>query len=98
MNEGGNDKPKAKLDPTFVPEAAMGSPAWVARRFGMSKDQFRRKLPELQSEGFPDRDPILCLWLKADVDAWLARRRRVPDADRFEIAAPPRRGVNLDGL
>ncbi|SIT11265.1 hypothetical protein SAMN05421772_11954 [Paracoccus saliphilus] len=66
-------------DKTFDPVAAYGSEHWIAARFGRSHDWLKRERKRLESEGFPPRDPLTGFTLKADVDAWLAKRRRVAD-------------------
>ncbi len=68
-----------KVDPTFSGDAAYGSLRWCALRLGKSVDWLRGARPKLEREGFPQVDPLLGLTLKADVEAFLARRRRVAD-------------------
>ena len=55
----------------------MGSTEWVSARLGVSRDTFFRKRDALLADGFPAQDPLLRLWIKADVDAWIERRRRI---------------------
>ena len=68
-----------KIDPTFSADAAYGSMKWCAARLGRSVDWLRDSREKLEREGFPRIDPLLGLTLKADVEAFLARRRRVAD-------------------
>lgn len=64
--------------------AAYGSDAWVALRFGRTVQWFRQHRAALEIEGFPRKDRLVGMTLKADVDAWLARRRTVADADAVQ--------------
>lgn len=66
-------------DPTMSPDAAYGSNQWCATSLGKSKDWFFRNRKVLEADGFPQRDPIIGLTLKADVHAWIAKRRRISD-------------------
>lgn len=68
-----------KIDPTLSQDAAYGSLRWCAMRLGRSIDWLRDARPTLEREGFPRVDPLLGLTLKADVEAFLAKRRRVAD-------------------
>lgn len=70
-----------KIDPTFSADAAYGSLKWCASRLGRSVDWLREARGRLEREGFPEVDPLVGLTLKADVDAFLAKRRRVADPD-----------------
>ena len=70
-----------KSDPTIEPYAAYGSARWCAMRLGVSLSKFQRTRPLFEVEGFPKVDPLVGLTLKADVDAFLAKRRRVADPD-----------------
>ena len=70
-----------RADPTFSEACAFGSSRWVAMILGKGPDWLRRNLDALTVAGFPTPDPITRLYLKADVMAWLDRRRRIPDRD-----------------
>ncbi|WP_428515122.1 hypothetical protein [Roseovarius sp.] len=86
-------------DLTFDDCSAFGSISWAAKRLGMSKDQFLRKRDNLESEGFPKRDPLTNYYHKADVDAWIDHRRRIPDALTDAISGiKPRTEVDLDAI
>ena len=86
-------------DFTFSDNSAYGSILWAAQRLGMSKDQFFRKRETLESEGFPTRDPLTNGYHKADVDAWIEHRRRIPDANLAAISESKHRTeVNLDAV
>jgi hypothetical protein len=67
-------------DLSLTPLAAFGSDRWCAERLGKSIGWFRTHRPRLEREGFPAKDTLIGLTLKADVDAFLARRRKVADA------------------
>jgi hypothetical protein len=67
-------------DSTLSTLSAFGSISWAAERLGMSKNMFLKKRDTLEAEGFPEPDPLTTFYLKADVDAWIDHRRRVPDA------------------
>ncbi|RJL06822.1 hypothetical protein D3P06_02170 [Paracoccus aestuarii] len=71
-------------DATFDDHAAFGSERWVAARFGRSPDWLRKTRSKLEVDGFPPPDPIVGFTLKADVDAWLSKRRRVADPARSQ--------------
>lgn len=86
-------------DITLNEKSAYGSISWAGQRLGMTKSQFLRKREILESEGFPSRDPLTNLYHKADVDAWIDRRRRIQDVDLAAISeARNSTEVNLDAL
>ncbi|WP_234464103.1 hypothetical protein [Paracoccus caeni] len=85
-------------DRTFDAVAAYGSEHWVAARFGRSHDWLKRERPRLEAEGFPPRDRLTGYTLKADVDAWLAKRRRVADPAGRQDFPDRIGGVNLAKL
>lgn len=86
-------------DITFNPLSAYGSVSWAAQRLGMSKSQFLQKRDELESEGFPKRDPITKTYHKGDVDTWINRRRRIQDTKLGPFPEVENRAeVNLDAL
>ena len=93
--------PNISEDLTFHPVSLYGSTDWVALALGLTKDTFYRKREKLYALGFPRPDPIdKTRWVKADVEAWVARRRVVPD--RVEVRATvdgcESLEVNDDGL
>lgn len=94
------DAREMKRDPTFDPICAYASDAWCAARIGVSLDRFRRTLrPKMERDGFPPKDPITGLTLKADMNAWLEKRRRVADPDHERLETSARTGeVNLAAL
>lgn len=86
-------------DSTFSTESAFGSISWAAHRLGMSKDRFMKKRDTLEGEGFPKLDALTNFYLKADVDAWIDHRRRVPDAPAIVgIVGRTKSEVNLDAV
>lgn len=72
-----------RIDRTFDPVSAYGSEQWCAAKLGYGYENWRKNIrTALEAEGFPRRDPLVGLTLKADVEAWLAKRRRVSDTVR----------------
>ena len=67
-------------DPTLDTLSLFGSNDWAARRLGITKDTFFRKRTELETAGFPKPDPLTGRYIKADVDAWVDRRRQIGEA------------------
>lgn len=84
------------IDPTFDPASLYGSTAWTALRMGLTVDTFQRRLRDMVSEGFPSRDRITGRFIKADVDAFVDRRRRY--TDRAMSDAPKPTEANLENL
>lgn len=70
-------------DHTFHEQAAYGSDRWVAVTLGKSLDWLRKHRDDLERDGFPRKDKLVNLTMKADVEAWLGRRRRI--ADHLEV-------------
>lgn len=83
---------RRRRDLSFRPESSFGSKAWVAARLGMNTETFRRYRPRLMRAGFPEPNPILGTYHKADVDAWIEGRRRLRDVD------PDEGEINWDAL
>lgn len=69
----------SREDHTFSDHSAFGSTRWAATVLGRSQDWFRQNLGTLSVAGFPKPDSITQLYLKADVNAWLERRRQIPN-------------------
>jgi len=65
------------VDPTLDTLSLFGSNDWAALRLGITKDTFFRKRAELEVAGFPKPDPLTGRYIKADVDAWVERRRQI---------------------
>jgi hypothetical protein len=61
-------KIRFKVEPLDVP------PAKAARRLHLTLEQFRDKLPELSSRGFPSPDPTTGNYYLPAIDRWMARR------------------------
>lgn len=60
-------------------------PAYLADReiafmLGRKAAWFRKHRADLMREGFPPKDKVIGLTLRADVEAWIAKRRIVSDA------------------
>jgi hypothetical protein len=66
-------------DHTFTTVSMYGSTAWAATVMGVSRDTFYRSRCQWETEGFPPPDPINKHYIKADVETWIANRRRVAD-------------------
>tara|TARA_R110000737_G_scaffold288712_1_gene295303 strand:+ start:903 stop:1163 length:261 start_codon:yes stop_codon:yes gene_type:complete len=77
--------------------AAFGSARWVADRLGVTPPTFHSKRSNMEAEGFPTRDPILNMYIKADVDAWIKNRRKISDSDKVEVQRQPVK-VKYDAL
>lgn len=87
----------ATIDMTFDPLCAFGSDRWCAVTLGKSLPWFRKTRPQLETDGFPQRDRITNYTLKADVAAWINRRRTVNFCDTLEPYHTPKE-PNLDGI
>lgn len=82
----------------------MTAPAYVADHeiaymLGRKTAWLRKHRAALMAEGFPPKDRIIGLTIKADVEAWIARRRVL--ADRVEAAittAATTTKLNLENL
>lgn len=88
-----------KRDPTFNDDCLSGSMAWAAMRLGRSVDWFRSNRDLLEQEGFPKKDPIIGLYMKSDVNAWLDSRaqKRQSGAAHHTATSDPG-GYNSDAL
>lgn len=71
-------------DQTISDISLYGSRRWVAETLGMKLSTFDNKRPVLEQQGFPLRDRVVGLYLKADVLAWVSRRRQL--ADRMDAS------------
>ena len=71
-------------DRTFSTASEFGSIDWAAATIGRSKDWFFRKRKTLEDAGFPKPDDQVDLYIKADVLAWIRRRRKYSDDDLIE--------------
>lgn len=67
-------------DRTFSDHAEFGTDQWCATTLGITQASFRSRRASLEGEGFPAVDRLIGLTNKSDVQAWIVRRRRVPDA------------------
>jgi hypothetical protein len=68
-------------DRTFDDVSRYGSLKWLAAAMGLSIDQLRARLPRMYNDGLPKPDLIIGHYIKADVDAWIVRRRKFSNAD-----------------
>lgn len=88
-----------KMDRTMEDLSAYASDRWVSGRLGQSVDWLKKNRPALEREGFPQKDGLFGLTLKADIEAFLAKRRRVADPEAAaEHHTPRSKGVNLNEL
>lgn len=90
-------------DRTFHDISLYGSVEWCALTMGLTKDSFYRKRGEWEKRiGFPKPDPINRLYIKADVEAWIARRRKLADgyslSGNIEASATETRRIFTDEL
>jgi hypothetical protein len=85
-------------DPTLNAFAAFASDRVCAERLGKSLAWFRVNRARLEREGFPAKDRLMGLTLKADVEAWLDRRRKVADAAVTPPAPPPEPRIDFNAL
>jgi DNA-binding Lrp family transcriptional regulator len=51
----------------------------AAHMLRISESTFRNRLKELEAAGFPKKDRLVGHYLKADVLAWVSRRRQLAD-------------------
>lgn len=61
-------KIRFKIEPRDIPAEK------AARRLHLSLDEFRTKLPELLTRGFPPADPTTGMFYLPAIDQWMARR------------------------
>ena len=90
--DSGTPKPvtKPKTDRTFDPLSEYGSHAWCAAVLGKSTDWFRKNREELEAVGFPRVCRIVGQTIKADVRAWITKRRQYSDEAAKVRPAPKR--------
>lgn len=81
-------------DRTMSEISAYGSDRWCALRLGQSIDWLKKNRQTLEREGFPKKDSLFSLTLKADVETFLAKRARV--AQPSSVAEPHNQGANLN--
>ena len=93
---------QVREDRTFHEASLYGSAEWAAATMGLSKDNFFRRRPGWEAIGFPKPDLINKMYLKADVHAWVARRRKLSDrihlSDGAKLGAPEVKGVKFGAL
>ena len=88
------------IDPSFSSEAEMWSAARVAAALGISIDKFKRKRVNLENESFPKPHPILGLYVRDDVRAWIKLQRKLVDKTNISVSDEPPvlSGVNYEKL
>jgi hypothetical protein len=67
-------KIRFKVEPRDIPATK------AARRLHLSLDEFRAKLPELVSRGFPPADPTTGMFYLPAIDQWMASRSGLTSA------------------
>lgn len=85
-------------DHTMSKISLNGSVKWAAARIGWSLNSFKQKREVLETNGFPKVDRITNLYVKADIDAWINRRRQVADNIIAIGGAVNTTEVNLDAI
>jgi hypothetical protein len=85
-------------DPTMSQISLNGSVRWAAARIGWPLIRFKQKREILETNGFPTVDRITNLYVKADIDAWINRRRQVADNIIAIGSAETTTEVNLDAI
>lgn len=99
MTNASDGSPTLKTDRTFHEVSLYGSQRWCAARLGLTFDKFRSMRSRLERDfGFPPIDTINDLTIKADVDAWVKRRRRLSDVVSSPKPEAPTSKVNWDAL
>lgn len=83
------------MKPAYVPDVM------VAHLLGRKLTWLRKHRSTLEAEGFPHKDALIGQTNLADIEAWIAKRRRladpVPAASR-EAADTTRARINYDRL
>lgn len=69
----------------------------VVELLGVAPSTFYDRRAALEATGFPKPDPVMRRYLRADVEAWIQSRRRVPDPDSVQMGASDL-GINFDAL
>lgn len=86
-------------DITFDKASCYGSIRWVCVTMGRSQNWFHRKRLELeQIEGFPKPDGVTGHYIKADIFAWIAKRRQIADSLKVQSTTEPSARINNDAL
>ena len=70
----------------------------VAAILGKSRAWLKVNRPRLEREGFPRVDGLIGLTCVADIEAWIARRRQVADADPHRITTSGTHQVASEGI
>jgi hypothetical protein len=91
-------KEASMADPTMENISLNGSIKWAAARIGWTLNRFRQRRELLESDGFPKVDRITNLYVKADVDAWINRRRQLSDQIAAVGSQKPTTKVNLNAI
>lgn len=79
------------------PQPAFVDTMTVIEMLGVSSSQFYRCRPQMRAAGFPEPDPIMNKYLRADVEAWVNSRRKIKEDDTVE-GVETKLKVNTDAL
>lgn len=83
-------------EPAYLPDTL------VAYHLGRKVAWLRTHRPKLEADGFPRKDKLIGMTLRADLDAWIAKRRRIADPEQVNIEVgntkAPHSGENLDAF
>jgi hypothetical protein len=84
------------IQPAYLPDTL------VAYHLGRKVTWLRAHRPKLEADGFPRKDKLVGMTLRADLEAWIAKRRSVGDPDKAQIkvgrTTTPLSGERLDVL
>lgn len=80
------------MTPAYLSEAD------VAKVLGRSRDWLKKARPSLEREGFPRIDGLIGLTCVADINAWIARRRKVADAGPAQITTQGDHHSDIKGI
>lgn len=62
--------------PAYLPDTL------VAFHLGRKVTWLRSNREKLEADGFPRKDKLVGMTLRADLEAWIAKRRRIADPDK----------------
>jgi hypothetical protein len=83
-------------EPAYLPDTL------VAHHLGRKVGWLRTNRPKLEVDGFPRKDRLVGMTLRADLEAWIAKRRRIADPDsahnKRADTTTPLSGENLDAF
>ena len=89
---------KHPRDITFDDMSAYGSVKWAALTLGKRYSWFMRERSRLETAGFPKPDLITGHYIKADVEAWITKRRQIADRVEVQPTTESQPRINPDDL